>query len=306
MLRRNLRRTLRYPASAAATVGIPLVFLLLFVYVFGDTLGAGLPGVSGGRAEYLNYVTPGIIAARDRRRGARRRDLGLDGHDRGHHRPLPDDGDRPRLGPHRPRRRQPDPDAARDRARHRHRARARVRTQRHGARMARGERPAGHGDLRDDLAVGRARAGQQERRDREQPPHAAVPAPVPRQRLRAHRHDAHRDALVRREPALHADHGDRPRTAARHPDRQQRRPRRRLVGRRSGSAATCGPSTSSTATPWPRTTKGPPRPTRRPSRGAGVARRSMRQRCDRSRAGASPTASGSWRSGCWPCWCWAG
>jgi ABC-2 type transport system permease protein len=62
MLRRNLRRTLRYPFSAAATVGIPLIFLLLFVYVFGDTLGAGLPGVSGGRAEYLNYVTPGIIA----------------------------------------------------------------------------------------------------------------------------------------------------------------------------------------------------------------------------------------------------
>jgi ABC-2 type transport system permease protein len=61
MLRRNLRRTLRYPSSAAATVGIPLIFLLLFVYVFGDTLGAGLPGVSGGRAEYLNYVTPGII-----------------------------------------------------------------------------------------------------------------------------------------------------------------------------------------------------------------------------------------------------
>jgi ABC-2 type transport system permease protein len=61
MLRRNLRRTLRYPASAAATVGIPLVFLLLFVYVFGDTLGAGLPGVAGGRAEYLNYVTPGIL-----------------------------------------------------------------------------------------------------------------------------------------------------------------------------------------------------------------------------------------------------
>jgi ABC-2 type transport system permease protein len=61
MLRRNLRRTLCYPASAAATLGIPLVFLLLFVYVFGDTLGAGLPGVSGGRAEYLNYVTPGII-----------------------------------------------------------------------------------------------------------------------------------------------------------------------------------------------------------------------------------------------------
>jgi ABC-2 type transport system permease protein len=61
MLRRNLRRTLRYPASAAATVGVPIVFLLLFVYVFGDTLGAGLTGVSGGRREYLAYVTPGIL-----------------------------------------------------------------------------------------------------------------------------------------------------------------------------------------------------------------------------------------------------
>ena len=61
MLRRNLRRTLRYPASAAATVGIPLVFLLLFVFVFGETLGAGLAGPLGGRDEYLDYVTPGII-----------------------------------------------------------------------------------------------------------------------------------------------------------------------------------------------------------------------------------------------------
>ncbi|HYI17770.1 MAG TPA: ABC transporter permease, partial [Solirubrobacteraceae bacterium] len=61
MLRRNLRRTLRYPASAAATVGIPIVFLLLFVFVFGDTLGTGLAGVSGGRDDYLDYVTPGIL-----------------------------------------------------------------------------------------------------------------------------------------------------------------------------------------------------------------------------------------------------
>ena len=61
MLRRNLRRTLRYPASAAATIGIPIVLLLMFVSVFGDTLGAGLSGVSGGRDEYLDYVTPGII-----------------------------------------------------------------------------------------------------------------------------------------------------------------------------------------------------------------------------------------------------
>ena len=63
MLRRNLRRTLRYPARPPSTVGIPLVFLLLFVFVFGDTLGAGLPGVSGGRGEYLDYVTPGILCS---------------------------------------------------------------------------------------------------------------------------------------------------------------------------------------------------------------------------------------------------
>jgi ABC-2 type transport system permease protein len=61
MLRRNLRRTLRYPVTPASTVGVPLVFLLLFVLVLGDTLGAGLPGVSGGREDYLNYVTPGIL-----------------------------------------------------------------------------------------------------------------------------------------------------------------------------------------------------------------------------------------------------
>jgi len=61
MLRRNLRRNLRYPVSIAATIGVPVVLLLLFVFVFGDTMGAGLPGVSGGRDEYLNYVTPGII-----------------------------------------------------------------------------------------------------------------------------------------------------------------------------------------------------------------------------------------------------
>ena len=61
MLRRNLRHALRYPASIAATVGLPLVFLLLFVSVLGDTMGAGLAGATGGRDEYLDYVVPGIL-----------------------------------------------------------------------------------------------------------------------------------------------------------------------------------------------------------------------------------------------------
>ena len=66
MLRRNLRRSLRYPVAPATTMGIPIVLLLLFVFVFGNTLGAGLPGVTGeagggGRGDYLDYVTPGIL-----------------------------------------------------------------------------------------------------------------------------------------------------------------------------------------------------------------------------------------------------
>jgi ABC-2 type transport system permease protein len=61
MLRRQLRHMLRYPSLTLQLAGTPIVFLLLFVYVFGGTLGAGLGGASGGRAEYVNYVTPGIL-----------------------------------------------------------------------------------------------------------------------------------------------------------------------------------------------------------------------------------------------------
>jgi ABC-2 type transport system permease protein len=66
MLRRNLRHQLRYPTIIFFIVGIPVVFLLLFVYAFGGTLGAGLagPGLdvpAGDRGDYVNYVAPGII-----------------------------------------------------------------------------------------------------------------------------------------------------------------------------------------------------------------------------------------------------
>jgi len=65
MLRRNLRRLRRYPSMTLLLVGMPIVFLLLFVYVFGGQLGAGLGrGLTGGhagRAGYVNYVTPGIL-----------------------------------------------------------------------------------------------------------------------------------------------------------------------------------------------------------------------------------------------------
>ena len=60
LLRRNLLHMRRYPSLTLMLAGMPVIFLLLFVYVFGGTLGAGLGG-SGGRREYLAYVVPGIL-----------------------------------------------------------------------------------------------------------------------------------------------------------------------------------------------------------------------------------------------------
>jgi ABC-2 type transport system permease protein len=63
MLRRNLLRAVRYPGLTMFTIGIPVILLLLFVYVFGGTLGAGLPGAGphAGALDYLSYVLPGIL-----------------------------------------------------------------------------------------------------------------------------------------------------------------------------------------------------------------------------------------------------
>jgi ABC-2 type transport system permease protein len=63
MLRRNLLHMVRYPGLSVFTIAGPVVILLLTVFVFGGTLGAGLPGVdpAGGRNVYLTYVVPGIL-----------------------------------------------------------------------------------------------------------------------------------------------------------------------------------------------------------------------------------------------------
>ncbi|GAA3075923.1 ABC transporter permease [Streptomyces glomeratus] len=59
MLRRNLKHAVRYPSMTIPVVVIPVVLLLLFVYVFGNALGAGVaPGAHG---HYVDYVAPGII-----------------------------------------------------------------------------------------------------------------------------------------------------------------------------------------------------------------------------------------------------
>lgn len=64
MLRRDLKRMRRYPSMTVMLIGMPVVFLLLFVYVFGGTLGAGMDAghdAAGGRTAYANYVAPAII-----------------------------------------------------------------------------------------------------------------------------------------------------------------------------------------------------------------------------------------------------
>ena len=60
MLRRNLKHQLRYPSMTVMLIGLPIVLLLLFVYVFGGQLGAGL-GAHEGRGAYLDYVVPGLL-----------------------------------------------------------------------------------------------------------------------------------------------------------------------------------------------------------------------------------------------------
>jgi ABC-2 type transport system permease protein len=60
MLRRNLKHQLRYPSMTLMLVGMPIVLLLVFVYVLGGQLGAGL-GAHQGRHAYLDYVIPGLL-----------------------------------------------------------------------------------------------------------------------------------------------------------------------------------------------------------------------------------------------------
>ncbi|WP_413757234.1 ABC transporter permease [Streptomyces sp. MMBL 11-3] len=59
MLRRNLLHARRYPSLTLNLLLTPVMLLLLFVYVFGDTMSAGIGG--GDRSAYLAYILPGIL-----------------------------------------------------------------------------------------------------------------------------------------------------------------------------------------------------------------------------------------------------
>ncbi|GAA1120827.1 ABC transporter permease [Nocardiopsis metallicus] len=59
MVARQLLHMRRYPSMTLTLMGMPIVFMLLFVYVFGGAMGAG--GAVGNRADYANYIAPGIL-----------------------------------------------------------------------------------------------------------------------------------------------------------------------------------------------------------------------------------------------------
>ncbi|MFH9835813.1 ABC transporter permease [Streptomyces sp. NPDC017201] len=59
MLRRNLLHARRYPSMTLNLLLTPVMLLLLFVYIFGDTMSAGIGG--GDRSAYIAYLVPGIL-----------------------------------------------------------------------------------------------------------------------------------------------------------------------------------------------------------------------------------------------------
>ena len=239
MLRRDLRHLQRYPGLSLFPILMPVVFLLLFVYVFGGTLGNGIT-VGGGRGTYINFLTPGMLlftvagaaqitaisVAKDMTEGiiARFKTMRI-------WRPAVLAGHvfsslvltlislavtiavALLIGYH----------AAAS-----------------PVRWLAAHRPARAAGRRADLAVGRSWPAREERRDREQ--HADVPDPpaVPRQRLCARRLDARRPTLVRRESALHPDHQHRAQPSRQPAHRQRRRQGDPVVPRDHGRQLSMG------------------------------------------------------------------
>ncbi|MFI8371301.1 ABC transporter permease [Streptomyces sp. NPDC085479] len=59
MLRRNLLHARRYPSLTLNLLLTPVMLLLLFVYIFGDTMSAGMGGAD--RDAYVAYLVPGLL-----------------------------------------------------------------------------------------------------------------------------------------------------------------------------------------------------------------------------------------------------
>ncbi|MFF1398956.1 ABC transporter permease [Streptomyces sp. NPDC058287] len=61
MLRRNLLHARRYPSLTLNLLLTPIMLLLLFVYIFGDVMSAGIGGSGAGRSVYIAYIVPGLL-----------------------------------------------------------------------------------------------------------------------------------------------------------------------------------------------------------------------------------------------------
>ncbi|MFF9487061.1 ABC transporter permease [Streptomyces sp. NPDC014676] len=61
MLRRNLLHARRYPSLTLNLLLTPIMLLLLFVYIFGDAMSAGLGDGGGDRSAYIAYIVPGLL-----------------------------------------------------------------------------------------------------------------------------------------------------------------------------------------------------------------------------------------------------
>jgi len=60
MLWRELKHTLRFPLLLVGSILVPVVLLLLFVYILGGPIGAGLGDAARG-APYVDFLVPGIL-----------------------------------------------------------------------------------------------------------------------------------------------------------------------------------------------------------------------------------------------------
>lgn len=59
IVRRNLLRVLRLPQVLVFATVQPVMFLILFNYVFGGSVGRTIPAAAGG--EYINWLLPGLL-----------------------------------------------------------------------------------------------------------------------------------------------------------------------------------------------------------------------------------------------------
>jgi ABC-2 type transport system permease protein len=55
MVRRDLKRMVRFPLMTISGIAMPCIMLLLFTYVFGGAISGG------DRGGYINYIVPGIL-----------------------------------------------------------------------------------------------------------------------------------------------------------------------------------------------------------------------------------------------------